>query len=1092
MRTIIAAFARNRVFANIVLVTIIFSGLLASVLMVREAFPEFSVDIITINVLYPGADPEEVEEAISRKIEEAIEGLEGIKQYDTVSMENVGLTYIEVKESYDVEWVKDEVRTRVEAISTFPVDAEKPIIVEVTLKREVVALALSGPLNERQLKEWGENIKDELLNLPDISQVSVAGTRDYEITIEISEEKLRQYGLTFDQVSNIIRANSLNLAGGTIRTKGEEIRLRTLGRNYTGADFSKIIILSRPNGETITLDKLAKINDGFTEDRLSGTMNGEPCVLVMVSKTQEEDAIAIAAAVRQWVAEKQGTLPEGLDISIWDDQSVMIQQRIDLLLRNGLMGLALVFILLWVFLDLRLSIWASMGIPISLLGGLAIMWFLGATINMISLFGLIMVLGIIVDDAIVVGEAIYVHRKKGDGPLAAAVNGTMEVGMPVVAAVTTTMVAFVPLMFVGGVMGKFIAILPIAVIAALFISLVESIIMFPAHLNNLPDPNRPPHHENPVIHRLRAMRLNISNGLEWFVEHMYAPFLRLCLRWRYVVFSMAVAVFLLTLGLNAGGFLRFILFPDIDGDQITASVEFPNGTPYEVTEAAVRDVEAALSRIQDKVRAKDGSPVVLSSYSLVGSGMATAEFDNRTSSGQHLGAVRAKLVQSEFRDLHSKDLMVLWEKEVGVIPGITALTFAGMETGPPGAAIEIWVQGRDMEQILGAADRLKQKLQSYEGVLQVQTDFRPGKNEFRMRLKPEARSLGITVNDLASQVYAGYFGEEALRIQRGRDDIRVKVRYTAEERSQVDDLANVRIRTPMGTEVPLMSVADISYGPGYASIIRTDGFRRVSVSADVDTSVTTATIITNALTKGTNGQPGAFGEVMSEFPGVRMEFQGEAKESADSLGSLYVGFPLALAGIFVIIATIFRSYLQPFIIMLTVPFGIIGALWGHFLLGYPLTIMSMFGIVALAGVVVNDAIVFIECVNTNISEGTSFFRSIVNAGTRRFRAIFLTTVTTVGGLAPMIMEKDVQAQFLVPMALSLAAGVGFATLLTLLLVPCLLGILNDIRRGLRYLFSGVWVAPEEVEPARQRIMNPEEELEIFGRPEPPKVNLSFD
>lgn len=1064
MRTFVAAFARNSVFANILLAGFVFAGFLASQFMVRELFPEFAIEVITVDVPYPGADPEEAEEGISRKIEEAIDGLEGIKTYTTHSMENRGSAMIEIVEGYDVAKAKDEIKNRIDAISTFPDDAERPVVSQLTLKREVMVLALSGPLDERRLKEWAEEIKDEIRALPGISQASIFGTREYEISIEVSEERLRQYSLTFEQVANAVRASSLNQAGGTIRAEGEEVRLRTIGRKYWGDEFEKIVVLARPQGDIITLGDIATVRDGFVEDPLFSRFNGEPAAAIFVSKTSEEDAIAISETIYDYIEKKRTSLPEGLSMTVWSDTSEVIEARINLLLKNGLIGLTLVFLLLWMFLDLRLSFWAAMGIPISLAGGLAVMWFGGATINMISLFGLIMVLGIVVDDAIVVGEAIYVHRKNGDGPLEAAVNGTIEVGIPVIAAVTTTVVAFLPLMFIGGIMGKFIAILPVAVIAALLVSLAECLVMLPAHLNHIPDPNDPKLKEKQRRNPVRRVRLAISDGLEWFVEHIYQPVLGLALKRRYIAVCVAISVLLFTIGLQRGGFVKFVMFPPVDGNSLTATVEFPNGTPAEVTERAVERMSAAVRKVEAETDTVSGDPFIKNLFALVGGSLADRPMEDGGNAGSspHVGSVRIEMLESEYRGVHQRELTRRWESEIGSIPGAISLSIQGMEAGPPGKPIEIWVQGQRMEALLAAADEVKERLSQFEGVSQIQSDFRPGKNEIRFRLKPEARAMGITVNDLARQVYAGFFGQEALRLQRGRDDIRVRVRYPLEERSQLSELENVRIRTPQGQEVPLRSVAELSYGPGYAGITRTDGLRRVAVSADVDTKVANTAEIVESL------QSGYFDRLIGHYPGISISVEGEQKDSAESLGSLFIGFPLALVGIFVIIATIFRSYVQPFVIMVTVPFGIIGAIFAHLIMGIPVTLMSMFGIVALSGVVVNDAIVLIERINGYVAEGMPFFEALRRGGVRRFRAIFLTTISTVGGLMPIIVERDLQAQFLIPMALSIAGGVAFATVLTLVLVPCLLGILNDMRRLLHFALKREWLEPEEVEPSRDR------------------------
>ncbi|MBI2423121.1 MAG: efflux RND transporter permease subunit [Candidatus Hydrogenedentes bacterium] len=1065
MRNFMAAFARNKVFANILLLMFLGGGFIAARNMVRETFPDFSLDYIAVSVIWPGADPEEVEEGVCRKVEEAIEGVEGVKQYRSTSSENSGTVIVEVSADADMAYVKEQVRNRVEAISTFPPEAERPITEEILLRQEVMFVALSGEqLTERQLKEWGETVEEELRLLPEISQVQTLGAREYEIGIEVSEERLREYGLTFDQVAGVVRASNLNLSAGSVRTEGEEIRLRTIGRKYTGQELSKIVVMARPNGDIITLDRIAAINDGFTQDRIISRMNGQPAINVAVLKTTDEDSIAISDAVKAYVERRNAQLPEGIQMTIWADDSNLLRQRISLLVNNGITGLLLVFVLLWLFLDIRLSFWVSMGMPISISGALVILWSLGATINMISLFGLIMVLGVIVDDAIVMGEAIYTARKNGAGPLEAAVDGASEVGMPVIASLTTTVMAFIPLFFVDGLMGRFIAILPTVVVSCLTISLLECMFCFPAHLNNLPAPEELAErrrNRSTVVGRLGDRIHGFTNhGMEWFVEHVYEPFLTRVLRFRYISFCIAVAMLLLTLGLVQSGIIKFEVFPSLDSDQLTASVEFPNGTPLAVTEVAVSELEDAIRRLAAKTTTQSGDPLIINMFTLVGQEIVEGPPRN----GNHIGAVRVELLGSEKRGIYFEELMAQWEAETdqGKMPGITALSFNGLETGPPGAPVEIWVRGHDLPTIRAASDRIKTKLESYDGLYQVQDDFRPGKTELRLTLKEEARALGMTVAGLATQVYAGYFGEEAVRLQRGRDDIRVRVRYTEEERGKIAEFERVRVRTPQGLEVPLLSVANIEYGPGVASINRSDGMRRIAVTCDVDTSRANAAEVVAEL------ENNFFPALLRDYPAVDISFQGEKLRQTESLDSLATGYPLALMGILVIIAASFGSYLQPLVIMITVPFGIIGALLAHLFLGYTLSMMSFFGMVAMSGVVVNDAIVLIECINSYLAKGEPFLRAVSRGGARRFRAIFLTTITTVGGLGPLILERDIQAQFLVPMAISIAGGVGFATLLTLLLIPCLLIILNDLRRVVRYFFTKEWPTREEVEPAVQR------------------------
>ncbi|WPD22986.1 MAG: efflux RND transporter permease subunit [Candidatus Electrothrix scaldis] len=1057
MKKLLAAFANNTVFANIVLLMIMVGGAMALSSMRRENFPEFSVDKILIQVAYPGADPEEVEEGIVLKIEEALEGIEGIKQITTTSAENIGTALVDVLEGSDMSEVLDDVKSNVDAISTFPLDAEKPVVTEVTMRNPVVLLALSGEMSEKQLKAEAERLKDEIRSLDGISQVDTFGTRDYEISIEVSEEQLRRYGLTFSQVSEAVRRSSINLHGGTLRTEEEEIRLRTVGRKYTGEELAEIVVLANDSGRLLRLGQLATIRDGFTEDPIISEVNGEPAAFVMVFKTEEEDSIHIADTVQQYVDEKQAQLPAGVHLEKFYDNTTALRARINLLTRNGMVGLILVFCLLWLFLDLRLAFWSGMGIPISLSGAMFILWYMGETMNMISLFGVIMVLGIVVDDAIVVGEAIYVHRRKGQGPLRAAVEGVAEVAMPVLAAITTTVVAFIPLAFVGGVMGKFIEILPTVVIASLLVSLWESLFLLPAHLSHLPDLNRPVQKWNP----LHLLQRTVQAALDLFIQRIYLPFLSWALTWRYIFFAISIATLLLAVGLVKGGLVKFQVFPKTDSFVATANLSFPEGTPVDVTHQALQKIEQAFLQVSGRTKTVSGKPLVEQRMVLIGQSLSSQQ---RGQKGSHLGSVQFIMLPAEERGVHSNDLLIAWEEEIGSLPGAKSLTFEGESHGPGGAELEFWIQGNRMEDIIAASEQLQDKLRRYSGVIQIRSDNSPGKNEFRLTLKPEARALGLTVEDLARQVNAGFYGREAFRVQRGEDDIRVKVRYTQDERSRVTDFQQMRIRTSAGQEVPLLSVADMAFGPGFSTITRTDGMRRVAVTADVDSKRANAQEVFADLAVFSR-------QLEEQFPGLHVSSQGEKKNMRESFAPLKVTVPLAILGIFVIVATIFRSYIQPLVILVSIPFGIIGAILSHLALGYDLSMMSMFGMVALTGVVVNDAIVLIERINENLAEGMSFFNAVTKGGARRFRAILLTSVSTVGGLAPLILETDMQAQFLIPMALSLAGGVVGSTVLTLVLIPSLLAIVNDGRRVIGRLQTGIWLEREAVEPAAARRVN---------------------
>lgn len=1075
MRGLLAAFARNVVFSNIVLLLIFVGGWMAAANLIRENFPELSFDTISIMVAYPGADPEEVEEGITSKIERAVQGLEGIKECTTYSREHLSTALLEVKEGFDIKEILNRVRNSVEAISTFPMDAEKPVIQELTTGDPVILLYLQGDMSERRLKEWAERVREELIAIPVVTKVINFGTRDYEISIEVSEQRLQQYGLSFAAVSDAIRRSNLNLSGGTLRTEGEEIRLRTLGRKYTGRELSKIVVMANPTGETVTLDQVAHIKDDFEENPIQALIDGKPAVMVMVIKAKGEDSLAIAKEVNAYIAQKQAQLPRGANLKILYDNTQLLKDRIDLLVENGAQGLVIVFLALWIFLNGRLAFWVGMGIPVSIAGALFILWTMGETINMISLFGLIMVLGIVVDDAIVVGEAIYVHRASGDSPLKAAINGVSEVALPVITSVLTTVVAFLPLYYVKGFMGKMVAILPLVVVASLVVSLLEGLFLLPAHLSHLPDPNKKYIPSNPLMRIMQRIQEATNQKMGLFVEWIYIPLLHKTLQYRYVVFCFSISVLMITMGIMGSGFLKFEVMGDVDGFIVVSSVEFPDGTPVEVTRSAIKKIDEALVRLAAKAETRTGDPLIKHRLTLMGQTL-----QQNSKSGSNVGSVEGILLDSEDRGIHYRDILVEWEKEVGLIPGVKSLTFEGITGEPAGAPIEIWLQGGDMEQLIAASNDMMDRLRQLDGVYQIRSDYAPGKNEMRLSLKPEARGLGLTVSDLARQVYAGYYGFEVVRVQRGREDVGINVRYAADERSNVSDLYRMRIRTFDGRQLPLTSVADVTFAPGYSTITRTNGQRRIAVSADIDKNRANANEVYRELQKS------FLPELKQKYYGLTIAMQGEEKRMQEAFGSLKMSFPMAVAGIFVLIAAMFRSYVQPLLILVTIPFGAIGSIYGHLFMGYNLSMMSIFGMVAVAGVVVNDAIVLIERVNEYLAEGMPFFGSVILGAARRFRAIFLTTFTTVCGLAPLILETNFQAKFLIPMALSIAGGLMFATFLVVVQLPCLIAILNDFRLFFRYQKLGTWVSRNAVEPATERYR---EELEAPPSPEDKTILL---
>jgi multidrug efflux pump subunit AcrB len=1048
MRNFIAALASNHVLANVVLLLILSCGLLAASSMVRESLPEITADIIQVRVALPGANPKEVEEGISRLIEPVIDGMEGVASYNTFSSEGFSMTTVEVEAGRDLQEMKTLVQEAVDSIPNFPPEAREPGVYIVKQEEEVINIALWGDAPERQMKAWAERVRSDLLRKDGLSLVYIADVRPYEISVEVTRARLLQHGLTISDVSQAIQRASMDVSTGKLKDEGEEISIRAVGRRYDGAALESIPVKTSPGGGIVTLGDIAEVRDAFSEQAAFGQFNGKRCVLIEVMKAKGEDSLKISDTVWAYAEEQQANMPPGLHITPCFDESEFIRAQISMLLSNGAFGLLLVMTVLWLFLNARLAFWVAMGIPASLAGAFCVLWFFGASINQITLMAFIIVLGIVVDDAIVMGEAIFHHRKLGKGPLQAAVDGVAEVGMPVIAAVLTTVIAFFPARFVPGFLGQLMAIVPVVVISSLLISLVECLFFLPAHLNNLPaiSSDAPRRGWRALLepHRVSGYLL------ETFADRYYRPVVRLAVEFRYVTVCIGIAIIIATSGLFAGGLLRFVFWPPVDGDVMAAFVEFPPGTPPEQVSAALVKTREGLTRVAERIETTSGEPAVENVHERIFVG------------APEQGRVFVEFIPPSRRGVPLEEISVLWEKEVGKIPGAVSQQYFRSSIGGGGPQISIWLTGPNMDDLLAASAQLEAELAAKPGVYQVENDFRPGRTELQVSLKPEGEALGLTMADVSAHLSGAFYGAEPQQLQRGRDEVKVRVRYPASERATVEDLEHSRIRTPAGVEAPLLSVADFKLAQGYAAIRGTNGMRRLAVMARADSSVTSPEAVTQSL------EEGYLDRLTANYPGMEWRIRGEVEQNEETLGGIQNGLLLAILGIFVVMAAVFRSYAQPILILLIIPFGLVGAFLGHFMLGINVTILSLFGIIALAGVVVNDAIVLVECFNANIAKGESLKVALEMAGVRRFRAIFLTTVTTFAGLTPILLEKDLEAQMVIPMCASVAFGVAFATIVTLLLLPCYLAILNDLNRLVYYLRRGVWPRPEEVEPARHR------------------------
>ena len=1059
MNGMIDWFARNPVAANLLMAFIVVSGLIGMFNVRGETFPELELDIVSVQVPYLGAAPEEVEEGVNIRIEEAIQGIDGIEQITSTANEGSGTVMVEVALGADTRRVLDDIKTNVDAIETFPEQTEKPIITEVLARFRVVDIAVSGDTDEFTLKSIAERVRDDLAALPGISLVEFASARPYEISIEVSEDTLRRHGLTFDDVANAVRRSSLDLPGGSVRSESGEILLRTIGQAYRGAEFENLVLMARPDGTRLHLGDVATVVDGFAETDQFGRFDGKPTILVSIFRSGDQSDMEIARAVEGYMAQAEATMPEGITLTVWMNQAEILIDRLSLMLRNGVMGFALVFVMLALFLELRLAFWVSLGIPISFLGTLMLMPGLDVTANVVTTFAFIMVLGIVVDDAIIVGENIHRHQQKNPDRLAAAISGAQEIATPVTFAVLTTVAAFSPLLFVPGMMGKMMIFVPMIVIPCLLFSLVECLQILPAHLAHLKPRRRS---------LWRWFQSHFAEGLEKFIDRVYRPALAFGLRWRYLSLAIGVSTLIVTGGMVAAGWVAFHFFPSPEASVISASITMPLGTPPAATSAAVERVETGAERLRQQVLAETGVDVVTHVYAAVGEQPLGGEGPGPLQalgapSQAHLGQVMLELEPPDSRPLRAEELANRWRELTGPIPEASELTFVADETAA-GSDVDVMLVGPDVEVMQAAADRLKQRLRSYTGVYDVTDSFLAGKDEIKLGITPAAESLGLTLQDLGRQVRQAFYGEETQRIQRGRDDIRVMVRYPADERRSLGDLEGMRIRTPDGGEVPFSHVAVVEPGQGFASIKRVDRNRAINVLASIDESVTTSATVNGDLSA--NVLPA----LLADYPGVRYAFEGVEAEQREAVGGLQIGFTLAMFAIFALLAIPLKSYIQPLIIMSAIPFGFVGAVWGHIIMGENVSMMSTMGIVALSGVVVNDSLVMVDFINRHRRRGSSMLQAVQEAGAARFRPILLTSLTTFAGLAPLLFEQSTQADFLKPMAISLAFGIVFATFITLVLVPTSYMILEDLRWLVRRLLRRPEPAGEQpagaLQPAR--------------------------
>ena len=1008
--------AGHSVTANLIMLVFLVGGFFLGFLIKKEVFPDFELDQVQITVPYPGASPQEVERGIILAIEEAVQGLEGVDEVRASAREGVGTVTVEMIEGENLQKLGQDIKSEVDRITSFPEEAEEPQVVIVSRKRYVVSLALYGDQSETVLREYAEYLRDRLLQNPDITQVDLVGVRNFEISVEISQDKLRTYNLTLEEVAQRIGRTSVELPGGAVKTSGGDILVRVKERKDYGHEFGKIPIITANDGTQVLLEDIADIKDGFEETDNAATYNGKPTVMIDVYRVSDQTPVSVSNAAKQVVEEVNQELPPGLAVVLRNDRSEIYQQRMGLLVKNGFMGLGLVFILLALFLEIRLAFWVALGIPISFLGSLLFLPAMGVSINMVSMFAFIVTLGIVVDDAIVVGENVYHHHQRGVSWFEASVLGTREITLPVMFSVLTNMVAFAPLFFVPGILGKVFKQIPVVVISVFAISLIECFLILPAHVG----------HQKPLRQGffgwMHAWQQKFSNAFVRFVNQKYGPLLGLALRWRYVTTSLGIAILLIVVGYVKSGRMGFELFPKIESDYAKVTATLPFGTAFQKTEK----VQQRLIKAAQEVVAENGGKKLMEGI--------FAYINNNTAD------VRIYLTPPNQRPVSTAQITERWRDRVGMIPGLESILFESDAGGPGrGPVLSVELSHKDIGILEKAAADVADALGFFPIVKDIDDGFAPGKQQIDFRIKPEARSLGLRSKEVARQVRHAYYGAEALRQQRGRNEVKVMVRLPKEERISEYNLEEMILRTPAGNEIPLRNAVTIHRGRAYTDINRRDGRRIVTVTADVRPRSKADEVLQSLKAE-------TLPKLQNRYPGLTYSFEGRQADRRESIQSLVRGLLVALVIIFAMLAVPLNSYIQPFIIMSAIPFGIVGAVIGHLVMGYSLSVLSMFGVVALSGVVVNDSLVLIDFANRKERAGMSRRDAVHQAGIHRFRPIILTTLTTFGGLSPMIFETSRQARFLIPMALSLGFGILFATMITLVLVPSLYLIVEDIRQ----------------------------------------------
>lgn len=1037
MRKIVEFFVKYPIWGQMSILIIFLVGLMSLLSMNVNFFPEIDPRIITVQVAYPGASPQEMEEGVVLKIENALRGVQGIEQVSSTSAENIAAITIEGKKSYNQEELLSDVKNAVDKVSSFPTGAEKPIVYKLKLTERVVTMLLKGEADLLTLKKQADQIEDELLTSGKVSQVEIKGVPAWEVVVEISEENMRRYGVKFDDLSAAIRRNNIDISAGSLKSSDEEILIRFRNKHYSSSEIENIVVKSKADGSLLYIKDVAAVKEQFAEAPNKTIFNGDRAVTIIVSKTQDEDMLKVADFVNEYIA-KYNTKNAQIQLVVATDYSITVRQRIDLLVQDGWVGLVLILILLGFFLHLRISFWVAVGIPISYLGMFIIAKMYGTTINSISLFGMILVSGILVDDAIVISENVFAHYEMGKTRARAAIDGTFEVFPSVFTSVFATMVMFMPFFFLDGRMGEMFADMALVVIACLGVSLLDAAFFLPSHLA----------HSDAFTKKEKGkFRLYADKIIEAIRLKFYARVLNYMLANKYLALSIAISFILIITGLWKGDFIKGTFFPFVDNDNITVELSLATGKREFETERILQDIERKVWEVNKEISAQreDKKNVVVSTRLEIGKDGAAEK-----------GLIDIQLLDGEQRNMYSYDISDALRKKIGEIPEAEKLTVGAKQIF--GKPIVVSIRGKNLEELEKAKEAIKHELKMISTLKDVVDNNLAGKREIKLSLKPLAYFLGLSTNDISKQIRQGFFGEEVQRLQVGKDEVKVWVRYTAEDRKNIGKLEEIKIKVA-DKEYPLTELVDYRLERGVVSINHTDGSREIKVEADLaDQNESVPPIIKQIKEE-------VFPKINNQFAGVNVRMEGQDKETQKFGKSAAIAFPLALAFLVITILLTFRSKAQTVLIMLMIPLGVYGAFLGHWVEGKPVSVLSFYGIIALAGIVVNDSVVFLDTFNRNIKEGMKLHDAIYNAGVSRFRAIFLNSFANILGLYPLILEKSRQAQFLIPMAISVAWGLLFVTVFTLFLFPCLILLFNDLRVWVYSKWNNKIYNQEEVEPA---------------------------